>query len=105
MEKIDRMVELAREIGHQLSLGMTLYFVSIVRQERGELAAVVEAARDTAALAEEHGFAFLTLINGVLLRPLGNGVYFMPPYVITPEEIALMGEVAIEGIDLATKRD
>ena len=43
------------------------------------------------------------LTRGVLLRPLGNVIYFMPPYVISPEEIRLMSEVAAEGIDLATK--
>ena len=43
------------------------------------------------------------LSRGVLLRPLGNVVYFMPPYVITPEEIDLLAEVAFEGIDLATR--
>ena len=41
------------------------------------------------------------LARGVLLRPLGGVVYFMPPYVITPEEIDLMVEVAREGIELA----
>jgi adenosylmethionine-8-amino-7-oxononanoate aminotransferase len=40
--------------------------------------------------------------RGVLLRPIGNVVYFMPPYVITPEEIDLMVEVAREGIEKAT---
>ncbi len=42
------------------------------------------------------------LTRGVLLRPIGNVVYFMPPYVISPEEIALLGEVAAEGIERAT---
>jgi adenosylmethionine---8-amino-7-oxononanoate aminotransferase len=42
------------------------------------------------------------LSRGVLLRPIGDVVYFMPPYVITPEEIDLMVEVAREGIELAT---
>jgi adenosylmethionine-8-amino-7-oxononanoate aminotransferase len=43
------------------------------------------------------------LARGVLLRPLGNVVYFMPPYVISEDEIALMAKTAIEGIDLATR--
>jgi adenosylmethionine-8-amino-7-oxononanoate aminotransferase len=38
------------------------------------------------------------LKNGVLLRPLGNVIYFMPPYVITYEEIDKMIETAFEGI-------
>lgn len=43
------------------------------------------------------------LTKGVLLRPLGNVVYFMPPYVITEEQIAFITSVAMEGIHLATK--
>jgi len=43
------------------------------------------------------------LSRGVLLRPLGNVIYFMPPYVISPEEIQFMATVATEGIDLATR--
>jgi adenosylmethionine---8-amino-7-oxononanoate aminotransferase len=43
--------------------------------------------------------------NGVLLRPIGNVVYFMPPYVIDEEDIALMARTAIDGIQLATKED
>ena len=42
------------------------------------------------------------LKRGVLLRPLGNVVYFMPPYVITADEIEFMATVAKEGIALAT---
>ncbi|AXQ31741.1 adenosylmethionine--8-amino-7-oxononanoate transaminase [Solimonas sp. K1W22B-7] len=43
------------------------------------------------------------LEKGVLLRPLGNVIYFMPPYVIEPKEIELMCKTALEGIDLATR--
>jgi adenosylmethionine-8-amino-7-oxononanoate aminotransferase len=43
------------------------------------------------------------LARGALLRPLGNVVYFMPPYVITPEQIRWLAGVAAEGIDLATR--
>jgi adenosylmethionine-8-amino-7-oxononanoate aminotransferase len=42
------------------------------------------------------------LARGVLLRPIGTVVYFMPPYVVTLAEIDLMVEVAREGIELAT---
>ena len=41
--------------------------------------------------------------KGALLRPLGNVVYFIPPYVITPEQIQWLAAVATEGIDLATR--
>ena len=43
------------------------------------------------------------MAQGVLLRPIGNVIYFMPPYVITPSEIGLLAKVAMAGIDLATR--
>lgn len=42
------------------------------------------------------------LTRGCLLRPLGNTIYFMPPYVITPDELRHLVTVAREGIDRAT---
>src|SRR5690606_10263222 len=44
------------------------------------------------------------LERGALLRPLGSVVYFLPPYVITPEQIDFLAEVATEGIDIATSQ-
>jgi len=43
------------------------------------------------------------LEQGVLLRPLGNVIYFMPPYVISPEQIQQLADVAWQGIELATQ--
>lgn len=43
------------------------------------------------------------LEQGALLRPLGNVVYFIPPYIITPEQIHWLAEVATAGIDKAAK--
>ncbi|PAU85819.1 adenosylmethionine--8-amino-7-oxononanoate transaminase [Pseudomonas sp. WN033] len=43
------------------------------------------------------------LKHQALLRPLGSVVYFMPPYVITPEQIDHLASVAWEGIQLATR--
>ena len=40
------------------------------------------------------------LKNGVLLRPLGNVIYFMPPYIITNDEIDKMMDTAYEAIEL-----
>jgi adenosylmethionine-8-amino-7-oxononanoate aminotransferase len=43
------------------------------------------------------------LENECLLRPLGNVVYVMPPYVITPEQIQHLAKIATEGIEIATR--
>ena len=43
------------------------------------------------------------LKNNVLIRPLGNVIYFMPPYVITPKEIDKVIEVIEGSINEATK--
>ena len=43
------------------------------------------------------------LKKGALLRPLGNVVYVMPPYVITKDQIHTLADIAAEGIDIATK--
>jgi adenosylmethionine---8-amino-7-oxononanoate aminotransferase len=81
--------------------------VAEVRQ-RGMIVAIElvkdKAAREPYPWAERRGLAIYrhALSRGVLLRPVGNVVYFMPPYVIAPEEIDLMVDVAREGIGLAT---
>jgi len=46
----------------------------------------------------EHG-----LKHGVLLRPLGDVVYLMPPYILDAEEVKLMTQTAIKGIELAVQ--
>ncbi len=41
--------------------------------------------------------------RGVLLRPLGSSVYFMPPYCITRDEIDLLVDVARESVEFAAR--
>ncbi|HEY6893268.1 MAG TPA: adenosylmethionine--8-amino-7-oxononanoate transaminase [Rhodanobacteraceae bacterium] len=80
--------------------------VADVRQT-GMIAAI-ELVRDNATrepfpAAERRGLRVYRhgLERGVVLRPLGNVVYFMPPFCITPDEIDFMVDVAIEGIERA----
>jgi adenosylmethionine-8-amino-7-oxononanoate aminotransferase len=42
------------------------------------------------------------LAKGVLLRPIGDVVYFMPPYTVSETEMDTMVRVAAQGIELAT---
>ncbi|MBS0557912.1 MAG: adenosylmethionine--8-amino-7-oxononanoate transaminase [Proteobacteria bacterium] len=53
--------------------------------------------------AQRRGLRFYlhALERGMVLRPLGDTVYFMPPYIVTSEDIDAMVDVAIQGIDKA----
>ncbi len=100
---LERNHELAAQMARRLAPLVDHPHVAEVRQT-GMIAAV-ELVRDKSmrvpfAASERRGLRVYRhgLERGVLLRPLGDVVYFMPPYVIAPEEIDLMVEVAIEGI-------
>ncbi|AFS79546.1 adenosylmethionine-8-amino-7-oxononanoate aminotransferase BioA [Gottschalkia acidurici 9a] len=41
----------------------------------------------------------IALRKGVIIRPLGNVIYFMPPYIINEDEIDMMIKVAIDSIE------
>jgi adenosylmethionine-8-amino-7-oxononanoate aminotransferase len=43
------------------------------------------------------------LKNGVLLRPLGNVLYVLPPYVITAEELNKVHDVIAQSLDLVAE--
>jgi adenosylmethionine-8-amino-7-oxononanoate aminotransferase len=97
---------LARHLGERARALEDHPHVAEVRQ-RGMIVAA-EMVRDKLTRApwpwqERRGLIVYrhALSRGVLLRPIGNVVYFMPPYVVTPEEIDLMVDVAREGIALA----
>ena len=82
--------------------------VADVRQT-GMIAAV-ELVRDRATREpfpahERRGLACYryALDEGVVLRPLGNVVYIMPPYAITTDEIDLVVDTAMAGIALAVR--
>lgn len=100
-EKSRRMAEAAAPLHDHPNVGD-------VRQHGMVLAAEMVADKDTKRpypWQERRGLHVYrhALERGVLMRPLGNTVYWMPPYVITPEEIDFVGDVALEGIDRATR--
>jgi adenosylmethionine-8-amino-7-oxononanoate aminotransferase len=106
---LERNAMLAAHLGRQAhELGLADHpHVAEVRQ-RGMIMAI-EMVRDKArrtpyAWQERRGLTVYRhgLQRGVLLRPIGNVIYFMPPYVIAPDEIDLMVQVAREGIEQAT---
>src|SRR5580700_5151436 len=104
---LERNLALAAHLGNRARELADHPHVAEVRQ-RGMILAI-ELAADKATRApypwqERRGLTIYrrALERGVLLRPIGTVVYFMPPYVVTTEEIDLMVDVAREGIERAT---
>jgi adenosylmethionine-8-amino-7-oxononanoate aminotransferase len=93
---IDKNRETSKYIASKLKRFETLGNVKEVRQ-CGMVAAVelagYEAHERIGLKVYEYG-----LKHGVLLRPLGHIVYFMPPYIITDEEIDRMMDTAYDAI-------
>src|SRR5690606_11784729 len=75
--------------------GMALA-IEMVRDKAGKVAYPWQSVRGLADYQQ-------ALQRGALLRPLGSVVYFLPPYVITPQQIDFLAEVASEGIAIATR--
>ena len=47
-----------------------------------------------------YGIYRIALEKGVLLRPLGNVIYFMPPYIVQQQDIEKMISVALEAVNM-----
>ena len=71
--------------------------IELVKNKKRKLSLRLEERRGIKAYL--HG-----LKNNVLMRPLGNVLYFMPPYVITKKKISFVSEIMKEGVDEATKK-
>jgi len=93
---IEKNRELAKYMGQKLQKFKELDNVDSIRQT-GMICAVelkgYSAEQRIGLKVYKHG-----LNNGVLLRPLGHIVYFMPPYIITHEEIDKMMDTAYDAI-------
>ncbi len=53
----------------------------------------------SADAAFARNFYLAALKHGLLLRPIGTTVYFMPPYIVTPEEISLLARSVLAILD------
>jgi adenosylmethionine-8-amino-7-oxononanoate aminotransferase len=105
---LERNRALAAHLGRSAARLADHAHVAEIRQTGMILA--IELVRDRATRApfawqERRGRRIhrYALEHGLLIRPLGEVVYFMPPYVITPAEIDHMVDVAAAAIDAGTR--
>jgi adenosylmethionine---8-amino-7-oxononanoate aminotransferase len=95
----DRIATIAKIHGERLSDLCGMHQVGDVRQI-GAIGAMEFVADDSGYLSalrpKLYGFF---LERGVLLRPLGNVVYVMPPYVIEPDELHRVYDVIVEAVE------
>ncbi len=83
-------------LSNMLKKFKTLENVKEVRQ-RGMIGAVELQGYDPKKRVGLEIYKY-SLKNGVLLRPLGNVVYFMPPYIMSQKELQKVTDVAYNGI-------
>lgn len=95
----DRIATIARIHNERLAQLRGMHQVGDIRQigTMGALELVAEDAGYLSTLRPKlYGFF---LERGVLLRPLGNVVYVLPPYVIEPNELHRVYDVIVEAIE------
>jgi adenosylmethionine-8-amino-7-oxononanoate aminotransferase len=100
---INKNIKKSKYMGSKLDRFKKLSNVKEVRQQGMVVAIELDGykAEDRIGL-EVYTYA---LSQGVLLRPLGSVIYFMPPYIITNEEIDKIVDVAYQGISNLGDRD
>lgn len=95
----DRISAIAKIHAERLSQLRQMHQVGDTRQI-GTIGALELRAEDAGYLsAMRLGLYQFFLERGVLLRPLGNVVYVLPPYVIEPEELHRVYDVIVEAIE------
>lgn len=94
----DRIAEIARINSERLAQFKRFPIVSDIRQI-GTIGAIELRAEDAGYLSAMRPKLYrFFLERGVLLRPLGNVVYVLPPYVISPVELNHVYDVIQEAI-------
>ena len=107
----DRVIERNRELGahlgtrarelaelpHVAEIRQTGMIVAVELAPKGDRTRAYDWRERRGLRVYQHG-----LEHEALLRPIGNVVYFMPPYVIEPAQIDTLVATARDGIRLAT---
>jgi len=93
---IERNTELISEMKRLLDKIKPLKYVKEVRQ-RGMICAIELEGFDPQSRINLKIYRY-ALSHGVLIRPLGSVIYFMPPYTVTTEELGKMFSVAADAI-------
>ena len=95
----DRIAMIAKIHAERLAHLRAMHQVGDVRHI-GSMGAIELVAGDAGYLSALRPklYAFF-LDHGVLLRPLGNVVYVLPPYVIEPDELHRVYDVIVESIE------
>ncbi len=95
----DRIATIARITGERLAQFRAMHQVGDTRQI-GTIGAIELLAEDAGYLSAMRPKLYnFFLERGVLLRPLGNVVYVLPPYVISPEELHRAYDIIQEAIE------
>ena len=95
----DRIAMIARIHAKRLPELKEMHQVGDVRQI-GTIGAIELRTDDAGYLSAMRPKLYQFFIErGVLLRPLGNVVYVLPPYVISPEELHQVYDVIVEAIE------
>ena len=95
----DRIATIARINAERLALLRELHQVGETRQI-GTIGAIELRAGDAGYLSAMRPKLYqFFLQRGILLRPLGNVVYVLPPYSISPEELHRVYDVIQEAIE------
>ena len=94
----DRIATIARINAERLAELRRMHQVGDARQI-GTMGAIELVARDAGYLSAMRPKLYGFFIErGVLLRPLGNVVYVLPPFVIEPDELHRVYDVIVEAI-------
>jgi adenosylmethionine---8-amino-7-oxononanoate aminotransferase len=94
----DRIAAIAKINGERLEQFKNFAAVGETRQ-LGTIGAIEFRADDAGYLSAMRPKLYqFFLERGVLLRPLGNVVYVLPPYVISPDELHRVYDVILEAV-------